>query len=109
MKVTYKKHKNTEKNNEIEFLLINWYYEDGGDYLAEIFHEEFGMLVDEKIDGIYCSITKLHLEEVTYELWWHEDFGNMIYSIDQTEEAINTLEERLNIVLNILNEKLKDI
>ncbi|MDE6627058.1 MAG: hypothetical protein K2K56_11900 [Lachnospiraceae bacterium] len=107
MEVTYKKHINVDKKNRIEFLLINWDYEDGGDYLAKIFCREFGMLAEEKVDYIYFSVIKLHLGKITYELLWHEDFGNIIYSIEQEEEIVDTLEQRLKAVLGILNEKLK--
>lgn len=107
MKVTYNKHINTEKNNRTEFLIINWDYEDGGDYLAEIFCKEFGMVAEEKVDYIYFSIIRLHLGTTTYELLWHEDFGNIIYSIEQDTEIVKMLEQRLENVLEILNEKLQ--
>ncbi len=107
MEVTYKKHINVDKNNRIEFLLINWDYEDGGDYLAKIFCKEFGMLAEEKVDYIYFSVIKLYLDKVTYELLWHEDFGNMIYSTEQEEAVVDTLEQRLKVVLSILNDKFK--
>lgn len=107
MEVTYKKYINVDKNNRIEFLLINWDYEDGGDYLAKIFCKEFGMLAEEKVDYIYFSVIKLYLDKVTYELLWHEDFGNMIYSTEQEEAVVDTLEQRLKVVLSILNDKFK--
>lgn len=107
MEVTYKKHINIDKNNRVEFLLINWDYEDGGDYLAKIFCKEFGMSAEEKVDYIYFSVIKLYLDKVTYELMWHEDFGNMIYSTEQEETVVDTLEQRLKVALSILNEKLK--
>lgn len=106
MEVTYKKHINVDKKNRTEFLLINWDYEDGGDYLAKIFCKEFGMSAEEKVDYIYFSIIKLHLDKITYELLWHEDFGNMIYSTEQEEAVVDTLEQRLKVALSILNEKL---
>lgn len=107
MEVTYKKHINADKNNRVEFLLINWDYEDGGDYLAKIFCKEFGMSAEEKVDYIYFSVIKLYLDEVTYELLWHEDFGNMIYSVEQEEAVVDALEQRLKVALSVLNEKLK--
>lgn len=107
MEVTYKKHINVDKNNRVEFLLINWDYEDGGDYLAKIFCKEFGMSAEEKVDYIYFSVIKLYLDKVTYELLWHEDFGNMIYSTEQDEAVVDTLEQRLKVALSVLNEKLK--
>ena len=78
MEVTYKKHINVDKENRTEFLLVNWDYEDGSDYLAKIFCKEFGMSAEEKVDYIYFSVIKLHLDKINYELLWHEDFGNMI-------------------------------
>lgn len=44
MEITYKRYINADKNNRVEFLLINWDYEDGSDYLAKIFCKKFGML-----------------------------------------------------------------
>lgn len=107
MQVTYKKHINVDKNNRVEFLLINWDYVDGGDYLAKIFCKEFGMLAEEKVDNVFFSIIKLYSDKGVYELMWHEDFGNMIYSVEQEGAVVDILEERLKVVLGILNEKLK--
>lgn len=107
MHVNYKKHINVDKNNRVEFLLINWDYVDGGDYLAKIFCTEFGMSADAKVDNIFFSIIKLSSDEGNYELMWHEDFGNIIYSIEQEEAVVDTLEQRLKVVLRILNEKLQ--
>lgn len=107
MQVTYKKHINVDKDNRVEFLLINWDYVDGSDYLAKIFCKEFSMSVEEKVDNIFFSVIKLHSDKGNYELMWHEDFGNMIYSIEQEEAVVDTLEQRLKVALSILNGKLK--
>ena len=104
MKVTYKKYIEQEKT---EFLLINFDYEDGNDYLAKIFCEKYGMIADEKKDYIYYSVLDLHIDNITYELLWHEDIGNSIYSIEQDENIIDELEERLKTVLAMLNEKIE--
>ncbi len=108
MEVTYKKHINVDKENRTEFLFINWDYEDGSDYLAKIFCKEFGMSAEEKVDYIYFSVIKLHLDKIIYELLWHEDFGNMIYSIEQEKKVVDLLEQRVKVVLNTLNENLKE-
>lgn len=109
MEVTYEKYINVDKENRIEFWLFNWDYEDGSDYLARIFCKEFGMSAEEKVDYIYFSVIKLHLDTITYELLWHEDLGNIIYSREQEEKVVDTLERMLRVVLSILNEKLKAI
>ena len=107
MVVTYRKHTNMDKEGRIEYLLINWDYEDGGDYLAKIFQKEFSAIVEEKIDYIYFSVIKLYIDDVHYELLWHEDIGNIIYSIEQDENTINVLETRLKIALDELNKRLE--
>lgn len=68
MEITYKKHINTEKDNRVEFVLINHNYIDGNEYLAKLFLEEFGFIVDKKIDGWWYSIIRIHLYSSTYEL-----------------------------------------
>lgn len=65
------------------------------------------MSAEEKVDYIYFSVIKLHLDKITYELMWHEDFGNVIYFVEQDEKIVDTLEQRLRVVLSILNKNLK--
>lgn len=105
-RVMYKKVINENKENRTEFLLINFDYEDGNDYLAKIFNKEFNMRVEEKKDYIWFSIIKLCEKNTCYELLWHEDIGNIIYSLEQDEDTVNELELRLQKVLDILNIKI---
>ena len=102
----YKKVINENKENRTEFLLINFDYEDGNDYLAKIFNKEFNMKVEEKKDYIWFSIIKLCKKNTCYELLWHEDIGNIIYSLEQDEDTVNELELRLEKVLDVLNIKI---
>lgn len=74
--------------------------------MAKLFCKEFGMKSEEKVDYIYFSVIKLHINNISYELLWHEDMGNVIYSTEQDVNTLNVLEERLKIILGILNEKL---
>ena len=105
-RVIYKKVINENKENRTEFWLINFDYEDGNDYLAKIFNKEFNMKVEEKKDYIWFSIIKLCEKNTCYELLWHEDIGNIIYSLDQDEDTVNELELRLQKVLDVLNIKI---
>ena len=105
-RVIYKKVINEIKENRTEFLLINFDYEDGNDYLAKIFNKEFNMKVEEKKDYIWFSIIKLCKKNTCYELLWHEDIGNIIYSLEQDEDTVNELELRLQKVLDVLNIKI---
>ena len=105
-RVIYKKVINENKENRTEFLLINFDYEDGNDYLAKIFNKEFNMKVEEKKDYIWFSIIKLCKKNTCYELLWHEDIGNIIYSVEQDEDIVNELELRLQKVLDVLNIKI---
>lgn len=108
MEITYKKHINTEKDNRVEFLLINYDYIDGNEYLAKLFFEEYGFIVDKKIDGWWYSIICIHLDSSTYELLWHEDTGNEIYCLKQTKEENDLLQQRLERILVILNNRIKE-
>ena len=105
-RVMYKKVINENKENRTEFLLINFDYEDGNDYLAKIFNKEFNMKVEEKKDYIWFSVIKLCKKNTCYELLWHEDIGNIIYSLEQDEDTVNELELRLEKVLDVLNIKI---
>ena len=105
-RVIYKKVINENKENRTEFWLINFDYEDGNDYLAKIFNKEFNMKVEEKKDYIWFSIIKLCEKNTCYELLWHEDIGNIIYSLEQDEDIVNELELRLQKVLDVLNIKI---
>lgn len=105
-RVIYKKVINENKENRTEFLLINFDYEDGNDYLAKIFNKEFNMKVEEKKDYIWFSIIKLCKKNTCYELLWHEDIGNIIYSLEQDEDTVNELELRLQKVLDVVNIKI---
>ena len=105
-RVIYKKVINENKENRTEFLLINFDYEDGNDYLAKIFNKEFNMKVEEKKDYIWFSMIKLCKKKTCYELLWHEDIGNIIYSLEQDEDTVNELELRLQKVLDVLNIKI---
>lgn len=105
-RIIYKKVINENKENRTEFLLINFDYEDGNDYLAKIFNKEFNMRVEEKKDYIWFSIIKLCEKNTCYELLWHEDIGNIIYSLEQDEDTVNELELRLQKVLDVLNIKI---
>ena len=105
-RIIYKKVINENKENRTEFLLINFDYEDGNDYLAKIFNKEFNMKVEEKKDYIWFSIIKLCKKNTCYELLWHEDIGNIIYSLEQDEDTVNELELKLQKVLDVLNIKI---
>ena len=105
-RVMYKKVINENKENRTEFLLINFDDEDGNDYLAKIFNKEFNMRVEEKKDYIWFSIIKLCKKNTCYELLWHEDIGNIIYSLEQDEDTVNELELRLQKVLDVVNIKI---
>lgn len=108
MDVFYKIHVNENANNRIEFSLINWEYIDGNEYLAKIFQEIYGFNVVENIDGIWFKIIKIKLSDVTYEMVWHEDIGNEIYALTQTKEGNDVLQQRLDKVLSVLNERIQN-
>lgn len=108
MNIRLEKHVNKSRNNRTEYYFINFDYFDGNDLIAKIFCQKYQMISDEKIDGIYCTIVKLHKDSTEYNLIWHEDAGNFVYSSKQDEESITELEQRLNFVIDKLNELVVD-
>lgn len=109
MSIQVVKHVNKEKNNIIEYLFVDFDYFNGNDLVAKIFCEEYQMVSDEKIDGIWFSIIKLHKGSTEYDLVWHEDVGNFIFSLQQDEASIIELEQRLDFIVKKLNEMLSTI
>lgn len=107
MSIHVVKHVNKEENNRIEYLFVNFDFFDGNDLVAKIFCEEYQMLSDEKIDGMYYSIIKLHKDSTEYDLIWHEDVGNYIFSSKQDEASIIELEHRLEFIVSKLNETIR--
>lgn len=107
MNIYVVKHINKEESNRVEFLFVNFDYFDGNNLVAKLFEQEYQMLSDEKIDGMYYSIIKLHNDLAEYDLVWHEDVGNYVYSIKQDEDSLLELEQRLKIIIVKLNEMIK--
>lgn len=105
MSIRVVKHINKDKGNRVEYLFVDFDYFDGNDLIAKLFCERYQMVSDEKIDGIYYSIIKLHKESNEYDLIWHEDVGNYIFSLKQDETSLLELEQRLKFVVAKLNEK----
>ena len=108
MSISYKRHLNNDENDRVEFLMINFDYIDGNDLLAKYFNEVYGMVAETKLDGGYYSVIKLHLENTEYDLVWHEDIGNYLYSIQQDNATIDLLENRLKCIITKINEQLID-
>lgn len=101
------KYINKEENNRIEYLFDKFDYFDGNDLVAKIFCEKYQMLADKKIDGMYYSIIKLYKDSTEYDLIWHEDVGNYIFSLKQDEASIIELEQRLDFIVSKLNEMIR--
>lgn len=103
MSISYKKHINADENGRVEFLMINFDFFDGNDLLAKFFKEDYDMVPDTKLDGIYYNIIKLRLENTEYNLVWHEDVGNYLYSAQQDKETLDLLENRLQSIIIKIN------
>lgn len=107
MSIRVVKHINEDENNRIEYLFVDFDYFDGNDLVAKILCQEYQMTSDEKIDGIWFSIIKLHKGSTEYDLVWHEDIGNFIFSLKQDEASAVELEQRLDFAVGKLNEMIK--
>lgn len=109
MKVGFLKHINVSKAGRVEFWLTNFDYIDGNKYLAKMFCDEFEMSIKETIDGIYFNTITLNTHYGLYQLLWHEDIGNVVYSEKQDTDVINKLEEQLGQIVAKLNLRLFSI
>lgn len=107
MSIQVVKHMNKDEDNRVEYLFVDFDYFDGNDLVAKLFCQEYQMLLEEKIDGIYYSIIKLHKDSTEYNLIWHEDVGNYIFSQKQDEASIMELEQRLEVIVGKLNAMIK--
>lgn len=105
MKVTYKQYYDADRQR-IEFLLIDYDYINGNELIVELFKTEYGFETIKSFDGIWFKIIRIASDDSEYELLWHEDTGNSIYCVTQSEEGNRLLETRLQRVLGLLNEKL---
>jgi len=95
-----------DKDERLEFLLKNFDYIDGNELIARIMSDEFGFVPAGKIDGIWYKIIRIKKKDLVYELMWHEDLGNSIYSLTQNDYENDLLESRMNKVVEILNAKI---
>ena len=100
------KHINKDENNREEFLFVNFDFFDGNDLIAEILRNKYGMIVGEKIDGMFYSIIPLNDKNKEYKLVWHEDVGNYFYSEDQDEKTLERILEVVESLEQELNSKL---
>ena len=107
MKIYVVKHINSDENSRVEYLFVNFDYYDGNEIVAKLFQQEFQMVSEDKIDGIFYSVIKLHKDQTEYDLIWHEDVGNYIFSLKQDEKSVLELEEKLKVVVRILNSMIK--
>ena len=104
MNIQVAKHINADENNRIEYLFVNFDYFDGNDLIVKLFEKEYQMISDEKVNGVFYSIIKLHKNHEEYDLIWHEDVGNYIFSAKQDKDTILVLEQRLKVIVDKLNE-----
>ena len=104
--IGYVKHVNEDKANRIEFLLTNFDYFDGIDYLAKLFCEKYQMRADKKVEGIFFDFITLHANDAEYILMWHEDIGILIYS-NHDNYNITQLETQLSAVIQEINYRLR--
>ena len=107
MNISFVKFINEYEDNRTEFLFVNFDYFDGNDLIAKILHENLGVEVGEKFDGIWFSIIPLYYEGYEFKLLWHEDVGNCIYSESPEEKPIEKMRNLVEFAIGKLNEMIK--
>lgn len=94
---------NAEENNRVDFLITEFDYRDGIDFLANQFEKEYKTTVAEEIDGLWYRILKIRKGTDEFCLAWHEDIGNYMYCSEQNENTLRELEQMLNTVIARVN------
>lgn len=97
---------NKTENKRLELAFVNFECYDGNDLIAKLLHEQCGVEVGRKVEGIFSSILPLHDNSNEYKLVWHEDIGNYIYSESQDQESIARMHELVAVAVNELNSTL---
>lgn len=69
-------------------MIIQVIFINENNLITKLFYQEYQMLSDKKIDEIHYSIIKLHKDFTEYDLIWHEDVGNYIFSLKQDENSL---------------------
>lgn len=106
MTISYRKFYNEDKRRT-EYIFVNYEYFDGNELLARIFQKKFSFKMCYTFDGIWYKILRICLDECVYELQWHEDVGNTIFSLEQSVKENELLEERLNVVIAEVNNRMQ--
>lgn len=109
MNIRLSREVNTNQGNRVEYWFNNFDFVDGGAYIAGILKQDYGMRVTEEIDGIWYTITRMRDDACEYNLVWHEDIGNYIYSTQQDEQTLQELETRVHAVAEKLNQRFQGI
>jgi len=106
VEVNYIEYVNDEKART-EFMLVNYDYIDGNEYLSKIISEEFRCEIGEIVDGIWFRILPIRIDGVDCEMLWHEDIGNEIYCVNQSVDNNLVLKRCLDSAIPRLNECIK--
>ncbi len=109
MNIVPYKYVNADKDRVVEFWLTDYDFFDGNQYVAEVLAQDYGMRVTDEIDGIWYIITRMRDDACEYNLVWHEDIGNYIYSTEQDEQTLQELEARVHAVAEKLNSRFRGI
>ena len=100
---------NTNQGNRVEYWFNNFDFVDGGAYIAGILKQDYGMRVTEEIDGIWYTITRMRDGACEYNVLWHEDIGNVVYTTQQDEQTLRELETRVHAAAEKLSIRFQGI
>lgn len=94
-----------ENGNKI-FLLKEFGTKNNYNTILKILLEDFHMELKEEVVGVFTYRASLELTQHQYELIWHVDLGNYIYSICQNVEDVTRLELYLKEAEQKINQML---
>lgn len=83
----------------------NW---EDYDVLQKILWRELKCKIKIQVDGIYSRYTEFNLNEMDFQLMYHEDYGNCLYSqTNRDEDYYIKLESIAQRTAEIINNKIE--
>ena len=84
--------KYTENTRRIYYIFVGFELWEDFDTLANILLTQMDAKPLDQINGVYSRCSTFEIGNISFNLLYHEDIGNCLYSIHDSEAEINYLE-----------------
>ena len=90
------------ENGMLEFYLVGLEFFEDFDLVKDAFLSEYKAQLTDQLDGIYSRTGTFSIGELTFKLFFHEDVGIYLHSLEGSEQMNNLLREKLKELLPLL-------